>query len=233
MSELIEFDNEQKKIIRDQFFPPAATNEDMIYCMGVAKALGLNPILKEIYFVERKSQVNGQWVSKIEPLAGKNAFLKLAHMSGKFGGIETLTYLSETPKLIDGKWTVSSELMAKAIVTRSDFEMPFIVEVAYSEYVQKKRDGTPTKFWAEKPLTMLKKVASSQALREAFMVSGLYDESEIDDNTNEEYKMPEGSMIKPTPKRTRRTRAQIEAELRAEEAEIVEVTEIDEKDIPV
>ena len=59
--DLITFDNSQMEIIKKQFFPQVANKTDVEYCVGVAKSLGLNPITKEIYFVERKSNVNGQW----------------------------------------------------------------------------------------------------------------------------------------------------------------------------
>ena len=58
---------------------------------------------------------------------------------------------------------------------------PFIVEVAYSEYVQTTSRGDITKFWKEKPKTMIKKVAESQALRKAFDITGLYSKDEIND----------------------------------------------------
>ena len=46
---------ENKKIIRSQFFPPNATDGEMQYCIGVAKAFNLNPILKQIYFVLKET----------------------------------------------------------------------------------------------------------------------------------------------------------------------------------
>ena len=58
---------DEKKIIKAQFFPPNATDIDMIYCMKVAETFNLNPILKQIFFVERSANINGQWITKIEP----------------------------------------------------------------------------------------------------------------------------------------------------------------------
>ena len=66
--------DENKRIIRKQFFPPNATDSDMQYCIAVAKSFNLNPILKQIYFVERRAKINGEWHSKIEPLAGRDSF---------------------------------------------------------------------------------------------------------------------------------------------------------------
>jgi len=40
--------------------------------------------------------------------------------------------------------------------------------VYYNEYVQRTKEGRPTKFWADKPYTMIKKVAMAQGFRLCF-----------------------------------------------------------------
>lgn len=172
---------DNKKIIKNQFFPQSATAADMQYCIGVAKAFNLNPILKQIYFVPRRSNVNGQWIEKVEPLAGRDSFLTLAHRTGKFAGIESKVEIKETPIMVEGKWTRQNDLVATATVYRKDTERPFVVSVNYREYVQTNKDGKPTNFWATKPETMLKKVAESQVLRKAFDITGLYAEEEYEE----------------------------------------------------
>lgn len=178
--------SENKKIIRTQFFPENATDKDMQYCIGVAKALNLNPILKQIYFVPRKTNIgtqqNPNWIEKVEVLAGRDSYLTLAHRTGQFAGIESYVKIEPCPTLKDEKWVNEEDLVAYATVYKKDFDKPFIVSVRYSEYVQKTNKGDVTKFWKEKPETMLKKVAESQVLRKAFNITGLYDESELGDN---------------------------------------------------
>ena len=180
--------DENKRIIRKQFFPPNATDSDMQYCIAVAKSFNLNPILKQIFFVERKAKINGEWHSKIEPLAGRDSFLTLAHRSGKFAGIKSDCFLKNKPVFINGEWQNKKELVAIAQVYKKGHETPFEAEVRYDEYVQRTSDGRINKFWAEKPETMLKKVAESQALRKAFDISGLYsiDEAEGGDLIKDE-----------------------------------------------
>jgi phage recombination protein Bet len=174
-------DKEEKAIVMKQFFPPNTSDIEMIYCMKVAETFNLNPILKQIYFVPRKSKVDGRWVEKVEPLAGRDSFLTLAHRSKNFAGIESSVSIKETPVLKDGKWSRENDLVATAKVYRTNSERPFEVSVNYREYCQKTKEGIPTKFWKEKPETMLKKVAESQALRKAFDISGLYAEEEYND----------------------------------------------------
>ncbi|OPA77364.1 phage recombination protein Bet [Campylobacter pinnipediorum] len=175
---------EQRQIIRKQFFPQQATNEDIAYCLNVAKSFNLNPILKQIFFVERRSQINGQWVTKIEPLAGRDSFLTLAHRSGKFGGIESKTEIKKIPMYLDGEWKEVSELVATACVYRTDTQKPFVCEVSFNEYAQFTKNGDLTSFWKSKPQTMLKKVAESQALRKAFDITGLYSLEETQEEEN-------------------------------------------------
>lgn len=211
---------EEKQIIRKQFFPQNATDIEMKYCMSVAEKFNLNPILKQIFFIARKAKgENGQWIEKIEPLAGRDSFLTLAHRSGKFAGIETSTEIKPTAKLIQGEWEQKNDLVAICKVYRSDMERPVIVEVSYSEYVQKTGAGEITKFWKEKPETMLKKVAESQALRKAFDITGLYAEEEI-----REVQLESRSTVKQEVK-------QIDAFSDAETIEAETVTEIDFKDV--
>jgi len=178
---LINFDAEQQAIIKAQYFPPTATPLEIDFCLSVAKSLGLNPLVNEIYFIERKSKVNNQWITKIEPLAGRNAYRKIANRSGALESIEVDTYLKDTPKLVNAEWVEGKDLVAVCTIFKKGSAKPFVVEVEYSEYVQRTKEGVPTKFWKEKPKTMLKKVAESQCLRQAFDISGIYDESEIED----------------------------------------------------
>lgn len=180
---------DEKKIIKAQFFPPNATDIDMIYCMKVAETFNLNPILKQIFFVERSANINGQWITKIEPLAGRDSFLTLAHRSGKFASIDSDCTIKQTAVLENGEWITKNELVATARVYRTDNDRPFCAEVEYSEYVQKTKDGSITKFWRDKPKTMLKKVAESQALRKAFDISGLYSVDEVGEDEPKKIKV--------------------------------------------
>jgi len=175
----ISFSKAELAFIKNQFFPVNANPKDIEFCLKVAEAQGLNPIKREIFFIERKAQVNGQWVSKIEPLTSRDGFLTIAHKSGNFAGIESFVEVKNTPKLENGQWIESTDLVAVAKVWRKDSDKPTIVEVEYSEYVQLTKNGTPTKFWAKMPKTMLKKVAESQALRKAFNISGIYGVEEM------------------------------------------------------
>jgi phage recombination protein Bet len=175
----IDFDKEQMAVIESQFFPTGASKAEQQYCFSVARELCLNPITKEIFFVSRRQKINDKWVNKVEPMVGRDGFLSIAHRTNQFAGIETTAGIREVPQLEDGKWRPKHQLVAECTVWRKDSSKPFTAQVAYNEYCQKTAEGNPTKFWLEKPETMLKKVAESQALRKAFNIHGVYCPEEI------------------------------------------------------
>jgi len=176
---------EDIELVKSQFFPTTATEKEIKYCLGVAKSFNLNPILKQIFFIPRKSKVDNKWIEKVEPLAGRDSFLTLAHRSGVFESIESTTEIKQVPIQIDNKWQNVDELVGICKIWKKGYKKPFKVEVNYTEYVQKRQDGTITKFWLDKPHTMIKKVAESQCLRKAFDITGLYDETEVNINNED------------------------------------------------
>ena len=175
----IDFDKEQMAVIESQFFPSGASKAEQAYCFSVARELCLNPITKEIFFVNRRQKIGDKWFSKLEPMVGRDGFLSIAHRTNQFAGIETTSGIREVPQLEDGRWGFKQQLVAECTVWRKDSPKPFTVQVAYNEYCQRNAEGNPTKFWAEKPETMLKKVAESQALRKAFNIHGVYSPEEM------------------------------------------------------
>jgi hypothetical protein len=89
---------------------------------------------------------------------GYETYIKRAERSGRLSGWNVTT---------DGKLDDGS-LRAIITIHRNDFTHPFVHEVFYSEYVQRTKEGRPTKFWADKPYTMIKKVAMAQGFRLCF-----------------------------------------------------------------
>lgn len=175
----INFDKEQMAVIESQFFPQGASKAEQAYCFSVARELCLNPITKEIFFVKRRQKIDDKWVSKVEPMVGRDGFLSIAHRTNQFAGMETTATIRDVPQLEAGLWRLKPQLVAECSVWRKDSPKPFTVQVAFNEYCQRSTEGAPTKFWAEKPETMLKKVAESQALRKAFNIHGVYCPEEL------------------------------------------------------
>lgn len=121
----------------------------------IALAYGLNPFKREIY----ASKYGGSF----SIIVGFETYIKRAERSGRLSGWNVRTE-GEVDYANVGKTSI------RAIITifRKDFAHPFVHEVHFEEYAQRTKDGYLNKFWREKPITMLKKVAMAQGFRLCF-----------------------------------------------------------------
>lgn len=147
---------EKYELIRNMF-ARGCSNDEFSVLIELANRYQLDPFAKQIWAVkysDRPAQI----------FAGRDGYLAIAHRSGQFNGMQ-----SSIDKDADG-----NILSATCRVWRKDMEHSFERTVYVDEYNTKKG------VWAEKPATMIVKVAEAQALRLAFNISGLYDSSEFD-----------------------------------------------------
>jgi phage recombination protein Bet len=156
-----QYDQQQIQLVRDMCAKDCTDNEFLLL-MQLARTYQLDPFAKQIWAVKYPN-------SPAAIFCGRDGFLAIAHRSGQFDGMESGTRTDE-----------QGELVGWCKVYRKDASRPFVVEVPSSEYIQRNKQGEVTKFWREKPKTMIQKVAESHALRRAFNISGLYSPEEID-----------------------------------------------------
>lgn len=128
------------------------TDKEKMQFLEIAKAYNLNPFKREIYMT---AYGEGQY-RQCSIITGYEVYIKRAEKSDKLDGYSVIT---------EGN---IPDMTATITIYRKDWSRPFIHTVEYSEYVQKKKDGSINKFWAEKPKTMLKKVATAQGFRLCF-----------------------------------------------------------------
>lgn len=153
-------------------------NQDIIQFISICKYNQLNPFLNEAYLVKYGSEPATMIVSK-------EAFYKRADACDNYEGIEAgvIVQRGETFIEVEGTFKQPDDVLLGgwAKVYRSDRRVPFVAKVNINEYIQAKRDGTPNRFWKEKPATMICKVAKMQALREAFpaQLGAMYTQEEI------------------------------------------------------
>jgi phage recombination protein Bet len=150
--------------------------------LEIAKMSNLNPFKREIYI---SAYGEGQY-RQCSIIVGYEVYIKRAEMSGLLNGwkayIEPCQSISVNKE--NGEVSHKKDIKAVIEIERKDFDKPFIHEVVFSEYVQKTKAGKVNKFWAEKPQTMLKKVAISQGFRMCFneILGGLpYTKEEVFD----------------------------------------------------
>ena len=148
------------------------------HCLAIARHYQLNPLLKEIRFVNSASWERGRKVWTVKPLVGRDGLVALAHRSGQYGGIKTTVELRTWPTFRDGTWQNINQPVATAEVWRRDSSVPTVVSVGFWEYATRE-DGNIPDFWQTLGVTMTAKVAESQALRKAFDLAGLYSLEEM------------------------------------------------------
>lgn len=129
------------------------TNTEVQQFIEIAQAFGLNPFKREIYA--------SKFGTSFSIIVGFETYIKRAERSGRLSGWSVTT----SGSIVDPK---TSDIKATITIHRKDWDQPFIHEVFFREYVQTNREGQVNKFWREKPLTMIKKVAIAQGFRLCF-----------------------------------------------------------------
>lgn len=157
------------------------TDQEVMMFLSLCKYQKLNPFLREAYLVKYGSQ-------PATIVTGKETYTKRAAASplcdGYKAGIYVVTKDGTIQKRAGAMFVKSlgeTVVGGWAEVYRKDWKVPVCVEVAFDEYVGRKRDGSITKMWREKGATMIRKVALVQALREALPeeLGGTYSPEEI------------------------------------------------------
>jgi phage recombination protein Bet len=131
------------------------TKSEVEQFIEIAQGFQLNPFKREIYA--------NKYGDKFSVIVGFETYIKRAERSGLLNGWNVRVFGGINPQNV-----MNSDLRAEITIHRRDFEHPFVHDVYYSEYVGRKRDGSITEFWRNKPITMIKKVAMAQGFRLCF-----------------------------------------------------------------
>lgn len=176
-----EFSREEVDVIKNTIAPQGTTEAELGLFLQVCKKTGLDPFSRQIYFSEKKSQVNGQWVSKKTPETTIDGFRVIAERSGVYGGQRGPFWCGA-----DGAWKdvwLSPEFpsAAKVGIIRKDFDEPLWGVALFAEYAQKTRDGHVNSMWSKMAANQLAKCAEALGLRKAFPrdLSGMYSREEM------------------------------------------------------
>jgi phage recombination protein Bet len=131
------------------------TKSEVQQFVEISQAFGLNPFKREIYA--------SKFGDKFSIIVGFETYIKRAERTGKLSGWSVTTFGD-----INRQNVAESKIKAVITINRKDWEHPFIHEVWFEEYAQKTNAGVLNRFWKEKPITMIKKVAMSQGFRLCF-----------------------------------------------------------------
>jgi len=167
---------EQNKII-----PPNCPEAQIQFFATVCEKKKLDPFLRQIHLVERKSKDNrGQWVNSYTIQAGIDGMRVIAQRNCKIKSYRR--WVEKREGELYGCCEIDTEDRGKY----SD-ELPF------TEYAQTKSDGSLNHFWKQFPQTMIKKCAEESVLRMMAPedLSGVYGDDEMMQSDNENGKPKE------------------------------------------
>ncbi len=152
---------------------PLATSSEIQTFIRVCMYQRLNPFLGEAYLIKYDAEKPASIV------VGKSTFMQRAEAHPQFAGIKAGVVVQrgeETLELVGAMKLPQDVLLGGwATIARRDRSEPFHHTVALAEYT------TNQAMWRTKPMTMIRKVAMVQALRDAFpeTFTALYDASEL------------------------------------------------------
>lgn len=150
------FSDEQRKVILDTCCN-GANERDAAALIAIAEARGMNPILGECYFVQRYDSQTKQMKWAVQ--ASIDSFRIKAEQTGLYAG-------QDEPEF---EYNEKGELLlARVRVYRKDWTRPAVGVARWDEYVQRTKEGSPTRFWKTMPTNQLAKCAEALALRKAF-----------------------------------------------------------------
>ncbi len=168
-----------------------APNGDLELFFHQCQRTGLDPFARQIYMIGRWSPQGTKYTIQTGidgfRLVGRRA-ADAAHHSIEISDTEWCDP--------DGKWHdvwmwKRPPVAARVAVIRDGGRFPAIA--LYDEYVQTKKDGDPTKMWADRGAGQLAKCAEALAWRKAFPqdLSGLYTADEMGQATNDAPAQPQ------------------------------------------
>lgn len=179
----IQFNPEKIELIK-RTICEGATNDELQLFIEQCRRTGLDPVLRQIYFIKNKK------TGKVQIQTSIDGFRLVAERSGVYEGQTAPQWCGE-----DGVWrdvwlSKTPPSACKIGVHKKGFREPLVAVAIFDEYAQKHKyddqygkhkAGDLSGLWAQMPALMLSKVCESLAIRKAFPndLSGIYTREEM------------------------------------------------------
>jgi phage recombination protein Bet len=186
---------DSKKDLLKRTICKGASDDELELFFMVCKRTGLDPFMKQIYPIPRWDHKANRNVITMQ--TSIDGFRLVAERTGNYCPGREPTHQYDENKNI-----ISSTAFVKK--RTSDGTWHEVAATAYyQEYVQKTKDGNPSKFWSQMPHLMIAKCAEALALRRAFPaeLSGIYTSDEMNqaDNGNQPISVQSVIEVQQTP----------------------------------
>lgn len=181
MAQVPSWSDEQIEVMK-RTVAEKATPAEFAYFMEVARCSGLNPFLREIYFMKTDK---GQTAI----ITGRDGYLTIAKRSRRFKGIQSMDVcekdefemgysngIMEVTKHIINDFQDRGEIIGAWARGEMDGETPVTAYASIKEY------DKGTNVWKMYKSAMIKKVPESMVLKRIAGISGLVTEAEVSDS---------------------------------------------------
>lgn len=171
---------EQVDLIRDTV-ARGATDDELRMFLYQCQRLGMDPMLRQVHWVKRPQEIDGQWKSVGTMLIGIDGLRLAARRTGELTAVLGPQWCGPDGQWVDVWLAEGPPAAARVGVNRTGMTETIWGVARWETYCQRKRDGTPARTWERMPDLMLAKSAEAMALRRAFpdALSGVHADEEL------------------------------------------------------